>query len=300
MLKIAWSNIYAHPLPEGHRFPMEKYDLIPEQLLYEGTIREENLFLPEALKESVILKAHSLKYWHDLDQGNIGPREMRKTGFPWSEELVRREIVISGGTLQAARYAKEYGIAMNISGGTHHAFRDRGEGFCLLNDFCMAAMELLDTRESEKIMIIDLDVHQGNGTAEIMANEDRVFTFSMHCEANYPMQKESSDLDIPLPHGISDDEYLNSLTTTLPPLLDQVEPDLVFYLSGVDVLETDKLGKLSLTREGCRQRDRFVFELLRKHGIPVAVAMGGGYSAKVSDIVEAHCNTFRLAQELWF
>ena len=279
---------------------MEKYDLIPEQLLYEGTITPENLFEPDAWDEESILLTHDRDYWIQLKEQTLTPREIRKMGFPLSKELVHREIVIGKGTFIATQFARKYGISMNVSGGTHHAFTNRGEGFCLLNDIAMAANRMLVDGTSQKVLIIDLDVHQGNGTAEIFRQDPRVFTFSMHCRSNYPLEKETSDLDISLPPFTGDAAYLTELKEVLPRLIDEVQPDFAFYLSGVDVLETDKLGKLSLTRKGCKERDRIVFENLKQQGIPIAVSMGGGYSAEIRDIVEAHCNTFRLAQELFF
>lgn len=300
MLKIAHSPYYAHPLPEGHRFPMEKYDLIPQQLLYEGTITPHNLFVPEVLTEPQLLLTHTLPYWTQLKEQSLSPKEIRRTGFPLSPRLVHREINIGHGTLMCARYALDFGIAMNTSGGTHHAFSDRGEGFCLLNDIAMAANILLQEGRVRKVLIVDLDVHQGNGTAEIFRDESRVFTFSMHCRTNYPLEKEVSDLDIEIEPFTTDAAYLRILKSTLPRLLDEVQPDFVFYLSGVDIVETDKLGKLSLTRNGCKERDRYVLERMKENELPVAISMGGGYSPRISDIVEAHCNTFRLAQEIYF
>lgn len=300
MLHIAWSKCYAHPLPEGHRFPMEKYNLIPEQLLYEGTITEANLFEPDELTEEEILLSHSEEYWQKLKHQTLSKKEIRKTGFPLSEQLVTREITIGKGTYIAAKHALKFGVGMNISGGTHHAFTDRGEGFCLLNDIAMAANMLLREGLAKQILVIDLDVHQGNGTAEIFRDKPEVFTFSMHCQANYPLEKEQSDLDIALPPALTDAEYFKTLSETLPQLIDEVQPDFAFFLSGVDVLATDKLGHLSLTRQGCRDRDKTVFELLKRNEIPVAVSMGGGYSPEIRDIVDAHCNTFRLAQEIYF
>jgi len=300
MLRIAWSPYYAHPLPEGHRFPMEKYDLIPEQLIWEGTINREQLFEPDVLSEAEILLTHTREYWEKLRDQQLDKKEIRRMGFPLSERLIHREINIGKGTLMAARFAMQAGVSMNVSGGTHHAFADRAEGFCLLNDMAMAANCLLATGEVQKILIVDLDVHQGNGTAEIFSKEERVFTFSMHCKENFPMVKTQSDLDLALPEGTGDEVFLHTLRETLPALLEEVQPELVFYLSGVDVLATDKLGRLSLSLEGCRERDRFVFEQMKKNELPVAVAMGGGYSAEIRYIVEAHCNTFRLAQEIYF
>lgn len=300
MLKIAWSNVYAHPLPAGHRFPMEKYNLIPEQLLYEGTITQTNLFEPSPVDEPTILRTHDADYWQRLKGLRLTPQEIRRSGFPHDERLILREQIITQGTLDCARHALKSGVAMNVSGGTHHAFRGRGEGFCLLNDIAVAANALLDEGLAKKILIVDLDVHQGNGTAEIFAETPSVFTFSMHCEGNYPLEKEKSDLDIGLPAFSGDELFLNTLKQTLPGLMDTVQPDFVFYLSGVDILETDKLGRLKVTREGCKSRDRFVLETCKQNEIPLAISMGGGYSPKLSDIMEAHCNTFRLAQEIFF
>ncbi|MDJ1493751.1 histone deacetylase [Cytophagaceae bacterium DM2B3-1] len=300
MLKIAWAPEYAHPLPEGHRFPMEKYTLLPEQLLYEGTVSSENFFRPTPLEEKWILTTHEKSYWEKLKNQTLTPAEIRRTGFPLSDSLVRREIIIAQGTIQAVHFALQYGVAMNIAGGTHHAFTNRGEGFCLLNDIAIGANYLLETKLAQKILVIDLDVHQGDGTAQIFQNEPRVFTFSMHGANNYPLHKEQSDLDIPLPDSTDDKHYLSLLSTNLPQLIDIHQPEFIFFQSGVDVLATDKLGKLSLTPEGCRERDRIVWTLCKQHRIPVVASMGGGYSTRIADIVDAHANTYRLAQEIFF
>ena len=300
MLKIAFHPIYVLPLPEGHRFPMEKYELVPQQLLHEGTCTKEDFFEPEYPDEADILAVHDRDYVESLKQQTLSPREGRKIGLPLSERLVEREFLIASGTIKAAQYALENGIAMNIAGGTHHAYTNRGEGFCMFNDQAVAARWLLRKGLAKKILIVDLDVHQGNGTAEIFSEEPAVFTFSMHGKNNYPFKKEKSDLDIELQNGTRDEEYLRILQEQLPKLLDKVDPDFIFYLSGVDILKTDKLGKLSCTEVGCRQRDRFVLETCRDHKIPVEVSMGGGYSEHIRDIVNAHANTFRLAQEIFF
>lgn len=300
MLKIAWSEIYAHPLPENHRFPMIKYNLIPEQLIYEGTITEENLFTPSPLQEQYIINTHDNGYWNKLKSQQLTRPEIRKTGFPMSAQLVQREIIIMQGTLQAALYALQYGIAFNIAGGTHHAFTNRGEGFCLLNDIAISANYLLKNRLAQQILVIDLDVHQGNGTAQIFKNTPEVFTFSMHGRNNYPVNKEKSDLDIPLEDGTDDKTYLRILRETLLPLLDTVRPDFIFFQSGVDVLSTDKLGRLNLSLSGCRERDGIVLNICKRNNIPVALSMGGGYSEKIAHVVEAHANTYRLAQDLFF
>jgi len=300
MLKIAYDPIYAHPLPEGHRFPMLKYELIPAQLLHEGVISKDNLFSPGLLAEDIITLTHDENYWHQLRDLTLSPKEQRRTGFPLSASLVEREVRIARGTIDSCHYAFENGIAFNVAGGTHHAGSNWGEGFCLLNDQAIVANYLLNSELAKSILIIDLDVHQGNGTAEIFENESRIFTFSMHGANNFPYRKERSDLDIPLQDGVGDDEFLDILETTLPRLIDQHKPDFIFYLSGVDVLATDKLGKLALSKEACKARDQFVFEQCIKHNIPVQVSMGGGYSPQIKDIVDAHCNTFKVAVDLYF
>lgn len=300
MLKIAWHPCYAHPLPDGHRFPMLKYELLPEQLLYEGTISESNLFQPGQLSESSITAVHDTAYWDKLKHLRLDRREERRTGFPLSQALIDREICIMQGSVDCAVYAMKYGAALNIAGGTHHAYTNRGEGFCLLNDIALAANHVLEVGLAKKVLVVDLDVHQGNGTAEIFENDDRVFTFSMHGEKNYPVPKEKSDLDIGLPDKTDDDHYLDILKEKLPRLLDHVEPDLVFYQSGVDVLGEDKLGRLSLSLSGCKERDRFVLQRCKDDGVPVVCAMGGGYSPDIRLIVEAHANTYRLTREIFF
>ena len=299
MIRIAWSPIYKYELPEGHRFPMLKYELIPEQLLYEGTVTEANFFHPDALPESVALRTHTKEYWDKLTEVRLSASEIRAIGFPINEKFVERGRHISNGTVQCALFAREHGCALNVAGGTHHAFADRGEGFCCFNDQAVAANFLLDNGLARKILIVDLDVHQGNGTASIFRHEPRVFTFSMHGERNYPLRKEKSDLDIGIPDGMDDAPYLRILRETLPRLADEVQPDFIFYQAGVDILASDKLGRLHISRAGCRERDHIVLSFCKKNRIPVAVSMGGGYSPRIADIVEAHANTFRVAQELF-
>jgi acetoin utilization deacetylase AcuC-like enzyme len=299
-LMIAYDPIYAHPLPEGHRFPMLKYELIPAQLLHEGLIGPENLFSPDELDGETILLTHNINYYKQLSDLSLSSKEQRRIGFPLTARLVERERRIARGTIVGCKYARQYGVAFNVAGGTHHAGTNWGEGFCMLNDQAIASNWLLKNKLSSSILIIDLDVHQGNGTAQIFENEPRVFSFSMHGANNFPYRKEKSDLDIPLTDGTTGDEFLKILSETLPQLIAQQKPDFIFYLSGVDVLITDKLGKLSLTIEECKQRDEIVFRECIKHQIPVQVSMGGGYSLQIKDIVEAHCNTFRMANELFF
>lgn len=300
MLKIAYDPIYAHPLPEGHRFPMLKYELIPQQLLHEGVITEENLFSPDFVDQATILLSHEQGYWQQLRDLTLSPQEQRRIGFPLTARLVEREMRIAKGTIDGCHFAVEYGIAFNVAGGTHHAGSNWGEGFCMLNDQAIAANYLLANNLAASVLIVDLDVHQGNGTAQIFVNEKRVFTFSMHGANNFPSRKEKSDLDIPLPDGTSGDEFLTILKSTLPGLISRQKPDFIFYLAGVDVLQSDQLGRLALSKEACKARDLFVFEQCIQNQIPVQVSMGGGYSPQIKDIVEAHCNTYRVANDLYF
>ncbi len=301
MLKIAFHPIYAHELPERHRFPMAKYELLPEQLIRENTCEPENFFEPEYLIDaSPILDVHDVDYFYDLLNITLDQRAARKIGFPISEALIEREIIITDGTIKACHYAIEFGIAMNIAGGTHHAFTNRGEAFCMFNDQAIGARYLLNNKLAKKILIIDLDVHQGNGTAEVFKNENAVFTFSMHGKHNYPFKKEISDLDIELENNTNDVTYLSILSQTLPKLIKEQQPDFIFYLSGVDILSTDKLGKLGMTIGGCKERDRYVLQTCKDLNIPVMCSMGGGYSPELKTIIEAHANTFRLAQDIFF
>ena len=300
MLKIAWDKSYVLPLPVNHRFPMSKYEVLPQQLLHEGTIEDRNLFNPGPIDEQWILLTHDAQYWNKLKSLGLTQQEARRTGFPITRELIDREVCIVNGTLQCTLFALQFGIAMNIAGGTHHAFTNKGEGFCLLNDIAIAANFLLHEKLVNQVLVVDLDVHQGNGTAEIFRNEPRVFTFSMHGKANYPLLKERSDLDIPLNDFTEDSLYLSILESELNRLLYDVKPDFIFFQSGVDILKTDKLGRLWISREGCKQRDRIVLKLARANNIPLVASMGGGYSEDFRDIIEAHANTFRLAQEIFF
>ncbi|MDF4201760.1 histone deacetylase [Maribacter sp. SA7] len=300
MLKIAYHPIYKHPLPEKHRFPMIKYELLPQQLIYEGTCTEENFFEPEIPNDKHIVAVHDAEYFYDLLNIMIPPKMARKIGFPLSEDLVERERIIADGTIKGCDYALKYGIAMNIAGGTHHAYSDHGEAFCMLNDQAIGAKYLLNKGLANKVLIIDLDVHQGNGTAEIFQQDESVFTFSIHGEGNYPFKKEKSDLDIPLAKGTTDETYLSILEENLPQLIENVKPDFIFYLCGVDILDSDKLGTLGMTLEGCKKRDEFVLTTCHQLNIPVQCSMGGGYSPDIKIIVEAHANTFRIAQELYF
>ena len=300
MLKIANHPIYKYALPEGHRFPMVKYELLPKVLLESSICTPDNFFEPQRAAPALILKVHGENYYNKLVSLSLDSKEIRKIGFPLRQELVDRSHYIIGGTIQGCEFALQNGVGMNIAGGTHHAFKDHGEAFCLLNDQAIAAHYLLDSKKASKILIIDLDVHQGNGTAMLFKDNPNVFTFSMHGAKNYPFKKQRSDLDIGLENDTQDALYLEILKNTLPKLVIKVKPDFIFYLSGVDILASDKLGKLGCTLEGCMQRDRFVFESCKQANIPVQVSMGGGYSKDIDVILEAHKNTFKAAQEVFF
>jgi acetoin utilization deacetylase AcuC-like enzyme len=299
MLKVAWSPDYVLPLPPGHRFPMSKYEMLPQQLLYEGTLREENFFQPTPADEYWITFTHEIDYWQRLKNLQLTDKEMRRVGFPLTRELVHREITIAQGTVLCAEYALQHGVAMNIAGGTHHAFTNKGEGFCLLNDIAMAANYLLDKKLVKKILVVDLDVHQGNGTAQIFRNDERLFTFSMHGANNYPLQKEISDLDIGLPDFTNDAFYLSTLEVNLNNLIEKVGPEFIFFQSGVDILDTDKMGRLGVSKLGCKRRDQLVFKAAKQNQIPIVASMGGGY-ADFLDVIDAHANTYRVAQEIFF
>jgi acetoin utilization deacetylase AcuC-like enzyme len=300
MLQIAFSPIYEYPLPKGHRFPMDKYSLIPQQLIYEGTVQDKQFFHPDPISEEIILLTHSAKYWEDLKNQTLSEKEIRAIGFPMTPLLVERGRHIAAGTLQCVEYAIKHGISMNAAGGTHHAFKEKGEGFCVFNDIAIAANYLIQSNKFNNILIVDLDVHQGNGSASIFNGQGQVFTFSMHGAKNYPFRKEASHLDIGLPDGTEDEAYLKILFNILPRVIDQHRPELIFYQAGVDILTTDRLGRLSVSREGCRKRDKFVMEICKKNKIPLVVTMGGGYSPQLSHIIEAHANTFRTATEVYF
>jgi len=300
MLKIAFDKKYIYPLEENHRFPMIKYELIPEQLIRENTCTENNFFNPEKVDDKIVLLTHQKEYFERFRSLDLSKKEIREIGFPLSKELVDRELQIADGTIKGVHYSIEYGVSMNIAGGTHHAFYDRGEAFCMLNDQAIAANYLIDKGLSKRILIIDLDVHQGNGTASLFRSNNNVFTLSFHGKKNYPFRKEKSDLDIEFDDKTNDEKYLKILKETIPKVMDEFNPDFIFYLSGVDVLENDKLGRLSLTIKGCKERDRYILDMCKKNSIPVQISMGGGYSVVLKNIIEAHSNTFRLAQEIFF
>ena len=300
MLKIAFNNNYIYPLEENHRFPMIKYELIPEQLIRENTCVDENFFSPGKIDSKIVLKTHQKEYFNRFTSLQLSKKEIREIGFPLSQELVDRELQIAQGTVSGVNYSLKNGISMNIAGGTHHAFYDRGEAFCMLNDQAIAANYIIQEGLFKKILIIDLDVHQGNGTASLFNSNPNVYTLSFHGKKNYPFRKEKSDLDVEFDDNTNDNEYLKVLKETIPKVIDQFEPEFIFYLSGVDVLQNDKLGRLSLTLNGCKERDKFILQTCKVNSIPLQVSMGGGYSIVLKNIIEAHSNTFRLAQEIFF
>jgi len=305
MFPIAYHPIYKHPLPDGHRFPMIKYELLPDQLKLEGIASTTDFFEPSKLCNDVdVLRVHTTQYLGQLKNLTLERRAARKLGFPLSKALVERELRIAQGTVEGSIKALTTKVAMNIAGGTHHAYTDHGEAFCLLNDQAIAARYLQHHNHAGKILIVDLDVHQGNGTAQIFQNDDSVFTFSMHGAGNYPFKKEKSDLDIALPDGSDDDTFLKELEHHLPDLIAQEQPDFIFYLAGVDVLASDKLGRLGLTAQGCKLRDEYCFNAFAKAThkskpfIPVQCSMGGGYSPEIKVIIDAHVKTFKAARDI--
>lgn len=298
-IALYFSDRHLYALPPQHRFPIDKYLLVKEQLLYQGLAVPGQLHDPGLIDEQAILQVHTPFYWQQLRTFTLEARAVRRIGLPVSPVSVNRARSSVAGTWQAALSALERGVSMNLAGGTHHAYADHGEGFSMLNDMAIASRQLLADRKVKNILMVDLDVHQGNGNARIFASEPRVFTFSMHGKDNYPLKKEASDLDIALPTGTEDSSYLSLLSDTLPKLINRHKPDLIFYQSGVDVLATDALGKLSLTKPGCLERDRIVLQHGYRHQIPVAITLGGGYSPRMADIVDAHCNTFQAALEAY-
>lgn len=292
----AWSSAqYVVPLPEGHRFPIAKYGLLREAIVREGIVDRANLHDPARAAEAEVLRVHGESYLRAFSDGTLDAAALRRLGFPWSPALVERAHRACGGTIAAARHALRAGVAMNLAGGTHHAFADHGEGFCVFNDVAVATRVVQAEERVRRVAIIDLDVHQGNGTHAIFADDPTVFTFSMHGRRNYPFRKVSGDLDVELEDGTRDGEYLELLDSALPEVLARAEPDLVFYLAGADPHEGDTLGRLGLSFDGLARRDAMVLEGCRAIGIPVAITIAGGYGRDIHDTVRVHLNTARLA-----
>jgi acetoin utilization deacetylase AcuC-like enzyme len=294
-MKCSYHPSYQVALPAGHPFPMSKYSLLKDLLVAEGLLDAGDILEPESLDLPTLHLVHTDEYLAKLEGSALSAAEQRRLGLPWSEALWRRSRLASAGTLLAAREALDRGLAGNLAGGTHHAFADHGEGFCVLNDVAIAIRKLQAERSIENAAVIDLDVHQGNGTAAIFEEDDQVFTFSMHGERNYPLAKMRSNLDVPLQDGVGDAEYLDVLQRHLPTVLEKRNADMVFYLAGVDVAAQDRYGKLALTEEGIRLRDRCVIEAVRSRGLPLVIVLAGGYAATRARTAELHAHVFREA-----
>jgi acetoin utilization deacetylase AcuC-like enzyme len=297
-VKVFYSDQFVLPLPEGHRFPMKKYSMLRERVEQGDIYEPGELRVPHAVKDDEILRAHKPGYLKKVVAGALTPKETRRIGFPWSEMMVERSRRASGGTLDACRAALEEGLAANLAGGTHHAFADHGEGFCVLNDSAIAIRTLRSEGLVDKVVVLDTDVHQGNGTAAILQEDPRVFTFSVHGAKNYPFRKERSDLDVALPDGADDGAFLEALAKALEQALDHAGADLAIFLAGADPFAGDRLGRLSMSKEGLSERDRMVLEGCRELGIPVAVTMAGGYAREISDTVDIHFRTVQRAATL--
>jgi acetoin utilization deacetylase AcuC-like enzyme len=292
----AWSSAkYTFPLPEGHRFPIAKYALLRERVLAEGIVPPEGMHDPARVSRDDLLLVHTADYVDRFTGGQLTAHEERRLGFPWSDYLVERSYRAAGGTSEAARFALEHGIAMNLAGGTHHAFPGHGEGFCVFNDVAIAIRSLQRDRKIERALVVDLDVHQGNGTHAVFAGDESVFTFSMHGDRNYPFRKVPGTLDVDLHDRMNDDEYLRLLMSAIPSVLAASRADLVVYLAGADPHENDRLGRLSLTFDGLARRDSFVLEQCREVGLPVVVTIAGGYGKSIDETVQVHVNTARIA-----
>lgn len=295
-MKAFYSDTFVLPLPDGHSFPMAKYRRLRERVLEEAVVAEPDLMVPEPAPWETLRLAHDAAYLEAVANGTLSREAQRRIGFPWSPAMVERSRRSVGATLAAA--AEVIGgerVSANLAGGTHHAFRDRGEGYCVFNDVAVAALVLLRDGHIRRAAVVDCDVHQGNGTAAIFRDDPRVYTMSLHGANNFPFRKEAGDLDVTFDDGTGDDEYLAALAAHLPRVLDTTAPDLVFYLAGADPYEGDRLGRLKLTTDGLRERDRYVFEQCRRRGLPVVVAMSGGYARDVEAIVSIHLNTIKEA-----
>ena len=296
-MKIFYSDQFVLPLPDGHKFPMVKYSMLRERVVASGICGDGELRIPRAVTDEEILRAHEAGYLRRVVGGTLDRKEVRRIGFPWSEQMVERSRRASGGTVGACLAALEEGFAANLAGGTHHAFTDRGEGFCVFNDTAIAARVMQAKKLVEKVVVIDTDVHQGNGTAEIVRGDPSVFTFSIHGAKNFPFNKEESDLDVTLPDGADDTEFLDALGSGLHRALD-AGADLAIYLAGADPFEGDRLGRLSVSKDALAERDRMVLGACLERGIPVAVTMAGGYAREISHTVDIHLRSIMTASEL--
>jgi acetoin utilization deacetylase AcuC-like enzyme len=296
--RIFYSPYYYADIGENHVFPIKKFELVRDKLLKEGTLQISEIVEPQPAAVEDVLLVHTEDYITRLRSGTLTTREIRRLGLPWSKSLVRRSFLACSGTVNAARMALESGVASNLAGGTHHSFPDRGEGFCVLNDVAIAIRVLQKENLARRFLIVDCDVHQGNGTAFIFKDDESVFTFSMHGAKNYPLFKENSTLDIELPDKTNDVEFLETLNEALPRIFLH-NPDIVFYLGGADPFEKDKLGRLGLTIEGLRQRDEMVLSSAKERNVPIVTTMSGGYAQDINDTVEIHCNTIRAVKQVF-
>jgi acetoin utilization deacetylase AcuC-like enzyme len=297
-MKLFYTDQFVLPLPDGHTFPMSKYRLLRERAVLSGLIDPDAFVLPHAATDAELLRAHDSEYVDRASKGLLNENEMKRIGFPWSPDLIERSRRSSGATIEACRAALEDGLAVNLAGGTHHAFPDHGEGFCVFNDVAVAVRQLQRDGRIQRAAIVDLDVHQGNGTHAIFAGDDSVYTFSMHGGRNYPFTKVPGSLDIELEDGTEDDEYLGLLDDALPRVLAAARPDLVVYLAGADPPEGDRLGRLRLTFDGLARRDALVIRSCREVGIPIAITIAGGYGRDIETTVEAHVRTVRIATQM--
>ncbi|MFN8845690.1 MAG: histone deacetylase [Bdellovibrionales bacterium] len=291
-LKIFYSDNYTLPLPEGHRFPNEKYKLLRLALLEQGILKEKNLFESPVASFDELVYAHSAEYVQSIRDGSVSTEIIKRIGFPWSLELYLKAASTVGGALQAALAALDFGVSGNLAGGTHHAHYDRGEGYCIFNDQAVVTNYLLENKYVKKVAILDLDVHQGNGNSSILGDKENVFIVSVHGEKNYPFKKIPSHLDIGLEDNAGDLLYLEAVKKGLS-AIEQFKPDIILYQMGVDALEFDSLGKLKVSYEGLIQRDENVFRLVKDKKIPISLALGGGYSKPISHSIQAYLNTYR-------
>lgn len=296
---IAYSNTYLLQLPPDHRFPITKYADVKDQLIYEGTSLPEHFFDPGLLDPALVLLAHSQEWHQKIRDLTLSPKEWRRLGLPPSAtNLYYRSLSSCAGTLEAAKLAHKHGAALNLAGGTHHAYRDRGEGFSVFNDLAITSLFLLQHKLASRVAIVDLDVHQGNGTASLLGHRSDVFTLSIHCSDNYPLKKEKSHLDIGLKSGTSDELYLIALEKGLEAVR-SFQPDSILFQAGVDIVKGDKLGKLEVSIEACKTRDEMVISYAKNEHIPITITAGGGYNQTYTTIIEAHCNTYRTVFDLY-
>ncbi|MBZ0201780.1 MAG: histone deacetylase [Ignavibacteria bacterium] len=297
-MRVYYSDHYTVPLPEGHKFPMEKYRMVRERLIADKVLLDEELFEPELPGREIITLAHTPEYYNRFAEGTLGGAAIRKIGLPWSKELFHRSLASVGGAIGSALEALEHGIGGNLAGGTHHASSSHGEGFCVFNDFAVVILHLIKRGMIHRAAIIDLDVHQGNGNSAILGANPDVFIFSIHGLGNYPLVKVPSTVDIELPDGTGDAEYLSLLKENLPVIFEW-KPDIVLYQAGVDPLKDDSLGRLALSHTGLMERDRIVLAECKDRGIPVSLALGGGYSKPIDHSVEAYVNTYKTAKDIF-